>query len=504
MADSPAHYCPPEKRKFVLIAAILASAMGYIDLSVVAVALPQMRASLGADFIGAQWISNAYMLFLTAFILLGGAMGDRLGVKRVFSFGVGWFCLASLACALAPTIYSLIIFRGLQGIGAAIMLPGSMALIALNTPRNERGKAMGLWVSASSITTAAGPFLGGLFLTYGGEGVWRWIFALNLPIALVVMWVLRKIPTDIARKDRSAELDWVGAVFLTTALGLIAVGLTFIQEPFGLWLVIGGLVVGGGAIAWEIRVKKQGRIPMVDLSLFRSRAFSGGNLLTFLVWAGMGATFFFLPMLVIVAWKLPPTFAGGMFVPFSLTIAFASPLVGRVMDRFGGRELLVAGSLVVGFSFLAIAYAVAKQEYWLGLLPSMVMLGLGIGGIASPISTAILNSVDDHSSGVASGINNMVARGAGLFAVAGLGAFVTYVYGLIIRGGDLHPDIAEMMVDAGFGERLTGALYQVSNIDLQVVAMNHAVIALFLVLALFAFIAALVGWFTQESRTSSS
>ena len=237
---------------------------------------------------------------------------------------------------------------------------------------------------------------------------------------------------------------------------------------------------------------------MVDFYLFRSRVFAGGNILTFLIWAGMGATFFFLSMLLIVGWKLPPTFAGSMFVPFGFMVAIVSPMVGRMMDRLGARILLTLGPIVVGGAFMAIAWSVAKQEYWVGLLPSLALLGGGIGLIASPISAAILNSVENQFSGMASGVNNMVARGAGLFAVAGLGAFVAYVYALIIRGGELHPDIAEMMVTAGFGERLTGGLYQVATVELQVVAMNHAVIALFLLMAVMAYVGALVGWFTQE------
>ena len=241
MSISSSHYCPPEKHKFVLIATILASAMGFIDLSVVAVALPQIRASLGADFIGAQWISNAYMLFLTALILIGGALGDRLGVKRVFGFGIGLFCVASLACALAPTTVSLIGFRAVQGVGAAVMIPGSMSLIAINTARSERGRAMGIWASASAISTALGPFLGGLVLTYGGEEAWRWVFAINLPVGFVTLWILRQhVPTDQPRsKSGLASLDWLGAGLITGALGLLPSGLHFCKKKgqSGFWLL---------------------------------------------------------------------------------------------------------------------------------------------------------------------------------------------------------------------------------------------------------------------------
>lgn len=496
----PQHVCPPKRRKFVLICAILASAMGFIDFSVIAVALPQIRAGFDASFSQAQWFSNAYMLFLSALILVGGALGDRFGLKFIFLLGIALFTLASVACALAWNSESLITFRALQGVGAAIMIPGSMAIIAKNTPRAERGKALGIWVAASSITTSMGPFLGGVLLTYGGEESWRWIFAINLPFGLLAMALLvGLVPSDEpTHAGGLASIDWIGAFLLTASLGMVAAGLTYLGELEGgtgaAALLGAGLAVGIAAIFWELRHSD----PMVSMQLFSSVTFAGGNLLTFLVWAGMGAMVFFLPMLVIVAWKLPATYAGGMFVPFSLMIALLSSLSGRWADRLGTRFFLTAGPLVASLAFLALAWAVIRQDYWFGLLPGTCLVGVGVGLTASPLSTAVMNAVDDKFSGAASGINNMVARMSNMFGVAGLGALVAHAYATVVGGSDLNAQIKLQMMEAGFGERLTGPLYQTATENLQLLAMNYAAFVLCLVMALMALAATLVGWRTQD------
>ena len=465
------HYCPPERRKFVLIAAILASAMGFIDFSVVAVALPQMREALDADFVQAQWFSNAYMLFLSALILIGGALGDRFGVKPVLALGMGLFVLASLACAMAWNAESLIVFRALKGVGAAIMIPGSMAIISINTPRAERGRALGIWVSASAITTSLGPLLGSLMIAHGGDLGWRLIFAINLPIGLIALYLLlRFVPRDAAKHAGGLlSIDWIGGILLTGALGLIALGLSGLGETgskaAALNWFIGGVALALAGLVWEWRH----RDPMINLRLFSSPAFSGGNVLTFLVWAGVGAINFFLPMLLITAWQLPATYAGAAFIPFSVPIALMSPLTGRLVDRYGTRIFLTIGPLVVTLGFLAVAWAVYVQDYWFGVLPAMVLFGIGMGLTASPISTAVMNAVDDEHTGTASGINNMMARMSNLFGVAGGGALLSMVYAAVVLAGDLDADIAQLMVQAGFGERLTGGLYQVSTQSLQLV-----------------------------------
>ncbi|MEL7273352.1 MAG: MFS transporter [Pseudomonadota bacterium] len=500
--------CAPERRKFVLIAAILASALGFIDGTIVAIALPQMRASLGADFAGAQWISNSYMLMLTALVLLGGAMGDKLGLRRTFSFGIALFTVASIACALATTTPMMIFFRAIQGMGAAIMVPGSMALIAKHFPREERGKALGVWVAASSVTTAMGPLLGGLVLTYGGPETWRWLFGINLPVGLFIILLLRaQVPDDRpAARDGLGGLDWAGAALATCALGALALGLTWLGEGGGsvglaAFAIILGTGVLGFALWWEWRMKRVGGNPMVDLDLFQLRPFWGANLFTLFVWASIGAVTFFLPMLVIVAWQLPESYAGTMFLAFSLTVSPASIVVGRLVGRMGSRFFMTLGAFTVVVAHLTIAWGVAVQSYFGFLVPGLALLGLGIGLSASPLSTAIVNAVDEDHQGEASGINNTVARMGQLYAVAGLGALVAYVYQLMIRGSSLPADIQNAMIEEGYGERLTGGLYQVATVDLQAVAMTHATVVLFMALALLATLGMVTAFFTQEGRS---
>lgn len=478
--------------------------MGFIDFSIIAVAMPQIRSVLGADFSQAQWVSNAYMLFLSALILLGGALGDRFGLRTTFSVGIGIFTFASLACAVSWNAQSLIAFRALQGVGAAIMIPGSMAIISINTPRAERGRALGIWVAASSIATSLGPLLGGVLVTYGGEFGWRWIFAINLPFGALALVVLKRfVPRDDPKHDGGLEtIDWTGAILLTSSLALIAAGLTYLGElNGGQWavaLLLAGLTLASFAVWWELKLQD----PLVSMELFANRAFAGANLLTFLVWSGVGGIIFFLPMLLIVAWKLPPTYAGAMFLPFSIMIATLSPVAGRMVDRFGPRIFLTIGPAIIGIALLFLAWAVTQQNYWIGVLPATMLVGIGLGLSASPLSTAIMNAVEDDNSGAASGINNMVARMANLFGVAGFGAFVAFVYARVVQGGDLDPGLAALMVEAGFGERLTGALYQVRTEQLQMVAMDHAVIALCVVMALMCFSASIVGWLSQPDGSS--
>ena len=499
MTDSQqpvAHHCPPALRKYVIVVAFLASAMGFIDGSIVAIALPKIRQALGADFTQAQWISNAYVLFLSAFILLGGGLGDRLGVKFVFGLGIVGFIIMSLACALAWSPESLIVFRALQGAASAIMLPGSMALIARNTPREQRAQALGIWIASSSITTALGPFIGGFLLTYGGEGVWRWIFAINLPIGLLALYFLwRKVPLDAARQAGGwMALDWKGGMLITLAMGLLAASLTMLGEKGGAWaaLVLVGLTLLATvyAISWELKTDE----PMIEMRLFRSRAFSGANILTFLIWSCMGALTFFIPMLIIVSWKLPASYAGSMFLPFSAMISVLSVFAGKLIARFGVKRLMSFGALVYGLGCVWLAMATQSQDYWTGILPGMMVVGFGVGLIGPTVSAAAINAVDEDKSGTASGINNMMARLSYLFAVAGLGLIVTFVHNRTIETAAIHDDIKTLMIDQGFGERLTGPLYQISTVALQEEAMGAAALALLLVMAAMSVVAAVVSW----------
>ena len=419
----------PQSRRYVLVAAILASSMGFIDGSVISIAIPAIRADLGATLADAQWISNGYLLFLSSLILLGGAAGDRFGLRRTFGLGIVVFVAASIVCALAPTPLVLVIARAVQGMGAAFMVPGSLAIIAKAYPREERGGAIGIWAAASSLTTIAGPIIGGFMLTALGEWSWRLVFAINLPLggaALALLWF--KVPAD--RPADGRRLDVVGAVLATLALMGIAYGLTGQGGDsvpplthMALWCGA-GLVLAVAFLIWEHRA----RAPMLPLRLFANRSFSGANGLTFALYFALGGVMFFLPMTMIGGWGETPATVSLALLPLGVFLTALSSFSGKWSDRFGPGPLITIGSLIVAAAFLVMGLTAPLHQVWLAVTPSMVLLGLGMGLVVSPLSTAVMTSVSDSDTGVASGVNNAVARVAGLVAVALLGAVVATVF----------------------------------------------------------------------------
>ena len=427
-------FCPQPQRRFVLVAAILASALGFIDGSVVSIAIPAIRSDIGATFTDAQWISNAYAVTLSALILAGGAAGDNFGLRRTFVVGIGIFIAASLGCALAPGPGSLIAARAVQGVGAAIMVPGSLAIIAKAYPRKERGRAIGIWAASSALTTALGPVIGGLVLSTFGDGVWRLIFAINLPLGAVAVYLLLfRVPADNAVERRSLDLG--GAAIATAGLGALAYGLTALSGEAGstalpLAFAGVGVLVFAGFLYWERRQRE----PMVDLSLFRSAAFSGANAATFFLYFALSGILFYLPMLLIAAWGLGEAEAGLIFVPLSLAMAVMSGAMGKLSDRIGPRLPIAGGSVVVAVSFAALAIAVGSgfHDFWLAVFPAMTLMGVGMSLVVSPLSTAVMTSVADEDTGAASGINNAVSRIAGLIAVAAMGGVAAFRYASVL------------------------------------------------------------------------
>ena len=427
-------FCPPPQRRFVLVAAILASALGFIDGSVVSIAIPAIRSDIGATFTDAQWISNAYAVTLSALILAGGAAGDNFGLRRTFVVGIGIFIAASLGCALALGPGSLIAARSVQGVGAAIMVPGSLAIIAKAYPRKERGRAIGIWAASSALTTALGPVIGGLVLSTFGDGVWRLIFAINLPLGAVAVYLLLfKVPADKPAERRNLDLG--GAAIATAGLGALAYGLTALSGEAGsttlpLAFAGAGILVFAGFLYWERRQRE----PMVDLSLFRSAAFSGANAATFFLYFALSGILFYLPMLLIAAWGLGEAEAGLIFVPLSLAMAVMSGPVGKLSDRIGPRLPIAGGSIVVAVSFAALAIAVGSgfHDFWLAVFPAMTLMGVGMSLVVSPLSTAVMTSVADEDTGAASGINNAVSRIAGLIAVAAMGGVAAFRYASVL------------------------------------------------------------------------
>ena len=374
-----AGFCAERSRPYILVAAILASALGFIDGTVVAIALPAMRDSLGADLVQAQWIHNAYMLTLSALILVGGAMGDRFGLGRVFGLGIALFVVASIFCAIAPSPWFMIIAREVQGIGAAIMVPGSLALIARAYPRDSRGRAIGIWAAASALTTAAGPIIGGLALTIGGPDMWRWIFAINLPLGGFALYLLWRHLGDDPTKD-GARVDITGALTATLALLSLAWGLTSLDHggDATLWLA-------GGAMMLLVFLWTQSRSthPMMPLTLFASRPFSAANALSFTLYSALSIMFFFMPMTFIAGWGLSEIEASAAFAPMSVFISLLSARAGKLADRIGPAPLLMGGSLVVAMGYATMALLAPYQNFWVHMLPAMCLVGLGMAAVVA-------------------------------------------------------------------------------------------------------------------------
>lgn len=423
-ANAEAGFVPANRRVWVLVAAILASAMGFIDGSVTSIATPAIRATIGASLADAQWISNAYLLMLSSLLLLGGAAGDRFGLRNVFAAGIAVFVVASVGSALAPTPATLIAARALQGLGAAFMVPGSLAIIAKAYPKEARGGAIGVWASASSLTTLAGPVIGGALLTWLGDWSWRLIFGVNLLLGGVSLAILlSQVPAD--RPEAGRRLDIIGAVAAT--VGLLGVSLAFIDggsERF--WPeLIAGLVVLVAFLVYESRTKA----PMLPLSLFVDRGFSGAQGLTFVLYFGLAAIGFYLPMTLIAGWGVTPAEVAIVMLPLGIMLTVLSPYAGKMTDRLGPGPVLTFGSVVVGLAFLGLGLTAHLHNLWYAVLPLMVVFGFGMSFVAGPVSTAVMTSVADRDTGTASAINNAVARVAGLFAVAMMGALAAWVFG---------------------------------------------------------------------------
>jgi EmrB/QacA subfamily drug resistance transporter len=436
--------CATQAGSWILAATILGSSMAFIDSTVVNVALPSLQSNLHATVVSVQWVVESYGLFLGALILLGGSLGDLFGRRLMFLVGVGIFAVASIACGFASSIQQLVIARSAQGLGAAFLVPGSLSIIGASFDEKIRGQAIGTWSGFTAITTAVGPVLGGWLIEHAS---WRWAFFINVPFAAAVIVIsLRHIPES--RKNAARRIDWPGALLATAGLGGVVYG--FIESTNLGWaqpLVFGSLVAGFACLIGFAFVEAMVGSPMVPPALFESRSFSGANLLTLFLYAALGIFFFLFPMNLIQVQGYSTIRTGAAALPLILLMFFLSRWSGVLVARYGPRTPLIIGPLIAATGFVLFTVPDVGVNYWKGFFPEFVVLGLGIAISVAPLTTVVMGSVDQDRSGAASGINNAVARVAGVLAVALVGIAMVKLFSFSLNrnlfGQSLAPGIRQ-------------------------------------------------------------
>ena len=450
--------CTGQTGRWILAATILGSSMAFIDSTVVNVALPALQASLHATVVGVQWVVESYGLFLGALILGGGSLGDLFGRRLMFLVGVGIFAAASIACGFASNIQQLVIARSVQGIGAAFLVPGSLSIISACFDEKTRGQAIGTWSGFTAITTAAGPVLGGWLIEHAS---WRWAFFINVPLAATVIAIsLRRIPES--RNATAGHVDWLGALVATVGLGGVVYGLIeSISVGWGHPLVFGSLIAAFACLIGFVFVEARVSSPMVPLTLFESRSFSGANLLTLFLYAALGIFFFLFPMNLIQVQGYSTTAAGAAALPLILLMFFLSRWSGGLVTRYGPRAPLVTGPLIAATGFVLFAVPGAGAGYWKAFFPAFVVLGLGMAISVAPLTTVVMSSADQDRAGTASGINNAVARVAGVLAIAILGIVMVNVF-----SSSLNRSLADQLLPPGIFQYIQSNEIKLAGLDL--------------------------------------
>jgi len=401
--------CAARTRPWVLGVAVLGSSLAFIESSIVNLALPDLQTDLGLDALSLQWIVNSYLLALSALLLIGGAAGDRFGLRRVFVIGLTLFGVTSVACGVADSLGSLVTWRSLQGVGSALLVPASLALINVHFDAEERARAIGIWAGASALTTALGPLVGGALVDFLG---WRSVFLGIAPLAvLTVLIALWRVPAT--EGNRAQSLDWPGALLLAAGLGLLTFGLLGTGTGSGAALA-SGLLALAGFVLYEARASS----PMLPLSLFRQRAFSGANAMTVVLYFALGGALYFVPFNLIQIQGYSAFAAGAAFLPLTLMLGFGSAPAGELLKRYSPRTLLGAGAFITAAGFLLLTLPGTTSTYVVHWLPGIAVIGIGMTLCVAPLTTVVMSSADDSQSGTASGINNTAARLAGLLAIA--------------------------------------------------------------------------------------
>jgi EmrB/QacA subfamily drug resistance transporter len=434
-------------KRLILAACILGTTVVTVDSTAINVALPAIAEDLGGGLAGQQWTANAYLVTLSSLLLIGGSLGDLLGERRVFLAGVAGFGLTSILCALAPTIELLVGARALQGACGALLTPAALAVIVRTFPPSERGKAVGMWTAWGGIGTVLGPVIGGQLVDTAS---WRWIFAINVPLVLgTIVLVMRTLPADGPRRE-GGRIDVVGA--LLCAFGLAGITFGLIEQPlrgFGDPLVLGALLGGLALFAGFLVYEWHASHPMLPLALFKRRNFAVGNIETFAMYGGLSILFFLLVLFLQGVAGFSALAAGSSTIPVTLVMFTLSARFGRLADQHGPRLFMSAGPMICAVGLLLMQRVDADVDYWTDLLPALLVFAFGLSMVVAPLTATVLSDADDHNAGIASAVNNAIARVAGLIAIAAIGAMVAGQYGGRLEDalGDAasQPEVAAMV-----------------------------------------------------------
>src|SRR5712671_6729654 len=455
----------PSSRRWTLAAAIIGSSMSFIDATVVNVALPALQTNLHATITDVQWVVEAYALFLSSLILVGGSMGDQLGRKRVFLAGVAFFTASSVLCGLATSARVLIIGRALQGIGAAFLVPGSLSIISATFDGAERGRAIGTWSGFSAITTAIGPVIGGWMIQHVS---WRAAFFINVPLAAIVLFLSLRFMDESKDASRTGKLDWMGALLGVVGLGGIVLGLLE-WPPLGPGhpVVIGALVIGAIDLALLVVVERRVANPMLPFQLFRSRTFTLTNILTLLLYGALGIVMFLLPLELIQVQHYSATEAGAALVPLAVIMFTLSRWAGSLINRVGPRIPLTIGPAIAAVGIALFARGGTGGSYWTTVFPAVCLLGFGMTITVAPLTTAVMGAVETQHSGVASGINNTVSRVAGLLTIAIFGVFLARVF-----LSDVRPRLDHLAVPVTVRAQIDAQLPKMAGAELKTIPLD--------------------------------